>query len=192
MKRPIRSSSITSSVLGVSAQLKCTSGCLQQTKNLDIFLLRLPGCGGSVKKRKAEAAISTHAEAASKHASSTLAFTELQVIAQAAKDLGFTIIRLQGLIMAHTLESLVGKQKQRSEDENHEDDMKMSAEETRGSGEEIVTTMQTVGSVANDVLHFASCAMSDSQNKFTQEKLTEIFTPSMAVSSTKTRACDPS
>ena len=55
MKRPIRSSSITSSSLGASKQLKGTSGCHLQTKNLDIFLLcsyeriGLPDCcGGSI------------------------------------------------------------------------------------------------------------------------------------------------
>jgi len=141
------------------------------------------------KKRKVEAAI-THAEAASKHASSTLASTQLQAIAQ-AKDLGFGNIRLKSL-MAQTLESLFGKQKQ-SEDENEDDMQIMSGEETRASGEETATTnandltTETVG-VAKDLLHFAGhCAASDSQDKVTRKKLTDIFTPSTAASSAKSR-----
>ena len=143
------------------------------------------------KKRKTEAAI-THAEAASKHASSTLASTQQQAIVQ-AKDLGFKSNHLQSL-MAQTLESLFGKQKQ-SEDEN-EDDMQimMSGEETRASGEEPATvnannlTTQTVGSVAKDLFHFAGLAASDNtHNKLTHKKLTEIFTPSTAGSSTNSR-----
>ena len=57
-------------------------------------------------------------------------------------------------------------------------------EETRASGEETATvnandlTTQTVGSVTKDLLHFAGRAASDTHNKFTRNKLTEIFTPS--------------